>query len=265
MPPVSRLAVILLIALLSRGVASGHTLSKPDEPIPTLRDGFEEKPLAGFWLPGDYGSGLYVPGAIEFTRDHARTGAGSVRITVKEGNIPQPGSDDTPTERAELDSGHFPFLGRDVWYGFSFLIPKDFPIVDDRLVLSSCKQTDLGDPLVAQRYRNGRHTFTVRDTRHSDGKVTFSLPEIRKAKWIDMIYHVRYSSRDDGLVEIWMDGKRVVAHSGPLTDAAGKNRFYHKIGLYRDRWKEPMTAFFDNYTLGSSYAEVDPSVFKTRP
>ena len=38
-----------------------------------------------------------------------------------------------------------------------------------------------------------------------------------------------------------------------------------KIGLYGYRWKEPFTAFLDNYTLGASYSAVDPAAFKSSP
>ena len=60
----------------------------------------------------------------------------SAEITVREGDIDAAGDDDTRVERAELDSGHFPLRDRDAWYGFSLLLPKGFPIVDDRLVIA---------------------------------------------------------------------------------------------------------------------------------
>src|SRR5207245_3291327 len=116
-----------------------------------LADGFEGASVAGFWLPGNYGTGSYEPGAVVISKDYARSGTRSVRITVKEGDIEQRGDDSRRVERAELDSGHYPLLGRDVWYGFSFLLPPGFPIVDNRLVLASWKQSDVeGSPLIGQ-------------------------------------------------------------------------------------------------------------------
>ena len=225
-------------------------------------DGFEAETVADFWLPGNYGSGLYVPGAVAPSEDHARTGSRSVRITVKAGDIAQPGEDGVATERAELDSGHVPALGRDVWYGFSFLIPPGFPVVDDRLVLSSCKQKDVGKPLVAQRYRKGRHELTVWEPGPDGGSNRhYPLPPLRPGRWNDLILHVRYSAGDDGLVEAWVGGVRAVTHAGPTARGDAEDRFYHKIGLYRDRWKDPMTAHFDNYTMGDSYGAVDPARF----
>src|SRR5437763_16705109 len=109
--------------------ATESTGLPPKAPEPPLFDGFEADALARFWLPGDYGTGLYVPGAIQISTNYARTGTRSARITVKEGDVEQKGDDGRSVERAELDSGHHPFLSRDVWYGFSFLLPPGFPVV----------------------------------------------------------------------------------------------------------------------------------------
>ena len=228
-------------------------------PAKILQDGFEGGSLAPFWLPGNYGSGLHVPGAIIISTNFARAGTHSVQITVHEGDITAAGDDNTVVERAELDSGHYALRGREAWYGFSFLVPKDFPIVDDRLVIGSCKQSDVPRPITAQRFRNGRHTFTV----ESQGqKESYSLPPIRLGQWVDMIYHMRYSTDQDGQVEVWMNGRRVVEYRGPTAEASAKNAFYHKIGLYRDRLKIPMTIYYDNYTMGGSKEAVDPGLMK---
>lgn len=166
------------------------------------------------------------------------------------------------TERAELDSGHHKFVGREIWYGFSFLIPPDFPIVDDRLVMASWKQSVVeGSPLIGQRYRNGQHSLTSRPPQALGRGKSYILPRITPGTWVDMVYRIRYMTGDDGRIEVWMNGKRVVVYEGPAVSRQGADRLYNKIGLYRDSWKEPMTIFFDNYTVGESLAAVDPARF----
>ncbi len=222
-------------------------------PAPLLFDDFESPKLAEFWLPADYGSGRYAPGAVKISTNYARTGKQSVEVTVHEGDIEQAGDDDTKVERADLDSGHFPLLDQEAWYAFSFLIPKDFPVVDTRLVIGSCKQTDVSRPIMAQRYRNGKHTLTV----ESHGKKEdYKLPSFNQGEWVDMLYRLRYSTGKDGLVEVWMNGKLVAAYSGPTAEQGFRNAFYHKIGLYRDRMKPPMTIYFDNYIMGPSRPSI---------
>ena len=230
-----------------------------------LTDGFEGAALADFWRPGDYGSGLYEPGAVALSKDRSRGGAGSVRITVKEGDVDRRGDDGQKVERAELHSGAYPFLDRDVWYGFSFLLPEDFPVVNNRLVIAQCKQSDVeGSPLLGQRFRAGRHYLTIRPPGATGNDDVRPLPELRLGRWVDMVYHLRYSFGDDGRIEVWMDGKRVVEYAGPTAVKSAADRFYHKVGLYRDRWKQPMTMYADNYTVGDSFEAVDPARFEQR-
>ena len=92
-----------------------------------------------------------------------------------------------------------------------------------------------------------------------------SLPDIQLGRWTDMVYHVRYSSGEDGRIEVWMNGTQVVSYRGATASEAGADRFYNKVGLYRDRWKEPMTMYLDNYTVGGNFEGVDPSTFNRRP
>jgi hypothetical protein len=227
----------------------------------SLFDQFEGDSLAPFWRPGNYGAGRYAPGAIALSKDYARTGTQSVRITVREGDIEQVGDDGLRTERAELDSGQHPFLGRDVWYGFSVLIPPGFPVIDNRLVIAQWKQSGLsGSPLVAQRFRAGKHDLTIRMQESVRRRFKrYDLPKIEFGRWNDMVYHIRFSSAPDGSVNVWMNGSHVVAYQGATAFPNGEKLIYNKFGLYRDRWKEPMTNYFDNYAIGDSFEAVDPA------
>ena len=226
-------------------------------------DGFEGDSVASFWRPGNAGDGRYAPGAVAVSADYARTGTKSVRITVREGDIEQTGDDGKQTERAELDSGRHAFVGHDVWYGFSFLIPPGFPVVDNRLVIAQWKQYGVsGSPLVGERYRDGKHDLTIRLPDSAWGRrKNYTLPEIQFGRWNDMVYHIRFSRGEDGLVEVWMNGSRTVTYKGATAFKEGEDNIYNKFGLYRDRWKEPMTIYFDNYTLADSFGAVDPARF----
>lgn len=225
-----------------------------------LHDGFEEDALAAFWRAGDAGSGRYAPGAVELTDELARAGRRSARITVREGDVEQRGDDGELTERAELDSGRLPVLGRDVWYGYSFLVPRDFPTVDTRLVISQWKQAELeGSPLVAQRYVAGRHYATLRDLERGGRRADFDLPPIERGRWHDMVWHLRARADEGGYVEVWMDGERVAGCAGPLASSAAAPELYHKVGLYRDRMAAPMTLYLDEYAVGASFDAVTPA------
>lgn len=235
----------------------------PPEPPPRMRDGFEGGGLAPFWRAGDEGSGRYAEGAIVVTDSRARSGRHSARITVREGDVAQVDESGERNERAELDSRRHPLLGQDTWCGFSFLVPREFPIVDVRLVLSQWKQTGLpGSPIVAQRFVGGRHYLTIRDlSTRGEWRQVVDLPDIVPEQWNDMVFHVRFATDASGLVEVWMNGRQVVNASGPTASVEGEPFHYHKVGLYRDRMAAPMTMFLDNYAMGRSFADVDPARF----
>ena len=270
-----------LLTLMALAPAAGCGRKSPTTPLtptaPTsgpppkavrwpLADGFESGQLADFWLPGDYGTGSHTPTAVTVTTEQARSGTRSARITVTEGDILAKGDDGKDVERAELDSGHFPLLGRDVWYGFSVLLPADFPVVDNRLVIGTIKQSDWeGSPLLGQRFRSGRHTLTIRPPGAAASGKPLDLPPLKLGSWVDLVYHLRYSTGGDGEIDVWMDGKSVLAYKGATASDKGVDRFYHKVGLYRDRWKQPMTMYLDNYTVGDSREGVDPATFDRRP
>ena len=58
-----------------------------------------------------------------------------------------------------------------------------------------------------------------------------------------------------------MNGTRVVSYQVPTAIQGGEDGIYNKFGLYRDRWDEPMTIFFDDYTLGDGFDAVAPARF----
>jgi hypothetical protein len=248
-------------AMGSAAPATASATRSIDDTLLYSFDAFEGDAVAGFWRPGDAGSGRYVPGAIVISNEYARSGSRAVQVTVHEGDVEQPGDDGQLTERAELDAGKRPVVGRDAWYGFSVLVPPAFPVVDTRLVIAQWKQTGVdGSPIVAQRYRGGEHQLSIRRPDAFLWK-RYSLPQIEPGAWIDMVYHLRFSTGPDGIVEVWMNGNQVVTYRGVTAFSTGERLIYSKIGLYRDRWKEPMTLYFDNYTMGESFEAVDPARF----
>jgi hypothetical protein len=226
----------------------------PDLP-PVLSDDFEGPALATFWLPGSYGSGRYAPGAVTISSERAYSGTSSAEITVRDGDIDQDGGDGAHTERAELDSGAHALYGEDAWCRFAFLLPSGFPIVDNRLVIAQWKQKGVASPLVAQRFRAGRHYASI----WSSGAeaIKHELPPLEVERWHEMVYHIKFSDESTGLVDIWMDGVLVMSWRGQTASPDARNAFYHKIGLYRDHWADPMTIFFDDYVLSATAIQID--------
>ena len=69
-----------------------------------------------------------------------------------------------------------------------------------------------------------------------DGGVTLWEGPIRKDQWTDWVVHVKWSYRDDGLVEIWENGKLIAKRRGPNT-FNDQRAPYFKMGIYKG-WRD---------------------------
>ena len=159
-------------------------------------------------------------------------------------------------------------LNQDVWYGFSFYIPSDhFPIVNDRCVMGQWKQNSLADvsPIFAQRFIDNDWFFTVfvdpNETVFDMGNGTLKFDV-----WHDMIFNFKFTSdKNSGYINVWHNHTKIVEYSGQTAyNDQGTPQFYHKFGMYRDVWNTSWTIFFDNYSIGKSYKQVDPSRFDSK-
>lgn len=227
-----------------------------------FKDNFEGVELADFWRPGDFGSGRYVQEAVSFEDEFHRSGKYSVKLNIEEGYVKDDGGDGHFTERTELDSGKYPFLYQEVMYKYSLLIPDHFPIIDNRLVISQIKQSGLSvGPLVAQRFRNGKHYLTVRNLSNDITKqFKYELPELIKEQWHDFVFQVYFSDKETGYINVWMNGKQVIAFNGITAFKKGKNKFYHKMGLYRDQWPDSMDIYFDDYLITNDNTKIRKNI-----
>ncbi|HDX9578072.1 TPA: polysaccharide lyase [Bacillus pseudomycoides] len=60
---------------------------------------------------------------------------------------------------------------------------------------------------------------------------------VQKGVWSSWVIHAKWSSGDDGLLQIWKDGKVVWEVQGPNAYASRARTPYLKIGLYHPQWK----------------------------
>lgn len=172
--------------------------------------------------------------------------------------------------RSEVSARDFPPIGSARWYAFSLLIPDDFPIEDNRLVLAQWHGADkkyLGEaprsPAMAFRYSNGCCSITinhspyriVRDAKAVETKTLFKMEQFPRGSWHDFLIQAKWSYRNDGFVNVWWNGRQVVRYSGPVgyNDDFGP---YFKFGLYRDDSAQTYVAYFHNVRLGVRRQDV---------
>jgi hypothetical protein len=221
-----------------------------------IYDGFEGEELSTIWKKTKF-----EEKAIEFQSNIVRKGKKALKITIHKGDTIEQGTEQHATsERDELlerkDIG--PKEGKGYSYSFSLYLPKDFPIVPTRLVLAQFKQDEKEDnvsvnnPILALRYVNGELFITLQTGNKEERVKLFSTNEEMRGKWIDFVFEIKFSRTKSGFVRAWMNDKKVVTYKGitAYSERYGYSKpgkFYFKMGLYRDRMNEPMTAYFDEF------------------
>jgi polysaccharide lyase-like protein len=251
-------------AILAIGIAAGlitafgyqkwaHTpLSHMD-----VYDSFETPKLSRIWE-----TDKFEPGAVTMQSQIVRAGHGAAKVVLHSRDRFEAGVDgDADSERAELTEASKLVSKEDETYEYSFsmFIPLDFPIVPIRLVIAQWKQACEGhpqcgnaSPVVALRYTSGTLQITHQIGPHR--KPLFETREDLRGKWTDFRFRIRFTPRENGLLQAWLNGRPAVDYRGVnayAEDAAtgypNPSLFYFKMGLYRDVMPEPMTLYIDEY------------------
>jgi len=244
------IAVLVVLLTTAAGLRLAWFLLRPVH----VEDHFEKPELSSIWTDD-----RMVPGAYSVQSEIVHAGLGAARITLHPNDRFEAGSDDGPaSERDELmEAGRFwSQAGRTYQYSFSLYLPRDFPIVDTRLVIAQWKQLcEWGscrpdNPVLAIRYAGGV-LFVTR--KNDDGEVRlFQSQGEMRGRWLDFRFVTRFSQSDDGAIDGWMNGQQIVHYRGVTAYRAARGYpahgfFYFKMGLYRDLMREPMTIYLADY------------------
>ena len=219
-----------------------------------IQDRFEEPKLSSIWT-----TWKMVPGAFSTRSEIVHNGHGAAQITLRANDCFEEASDDgAASERDELMEAprFWSHSGRTYDYSFSLYLPRDFPIVEVRLVIAQWKQLcewascRPDNPVLAIRYVGGV-LFVTRKNDAGEATIYRSQGEMR-GRWLDFRFVTRFSQSDDGAINGWMNGQQIVQYRGVTAYRAARGYpahgfFYFKMGLYRDLMKQPMTIYLANF------------------
>ncbi len=191
---------------------------------------------------------------------HVKTGKSAAEITLRTGDVVETATvRDKASERDELMETYslFSIEGTKYEYQFSMFLPDSFPIRPVRLIIAqwkqfcpACKCSEYS-PVLAVRYFSGKLFITLQTD--SDRQTLYELNKEIRNCWLDFKFQIRFSRQNDGEVKVFLDDNEIVNYKGKTSysESCGlfskKNRYYFKMGLYRDRMAEPMTIFIDKY------------------
>ena len=215
--------------------------------------------------------------AIVVSDSVKRYGDNSVRVEVKSTNATIKGI------RAEF--AFKPETYPERWYGLSIFAPSNYLAdPEPEIVTQWHNEPDfkLGEgwlsPSTSLWVKNGRWVFDIIwDTakvtiqEHWMGRVDYDLGTVKLNAWTDWVFHIKFSYKSEGLVEIYKNGVKVYTRNGPndFNDAVLP---YWKIGLYKWVYKdhEPThhkynqrVLFYSQIREGdekATFADVTPSL-----
>jgi hypothetical protein len=172
-----------------------------------------------------------------------------IRITVRKGDYQMKGNDGKLTERAELTENNYLRVptGTPMWYSFHFCFPKDFLIVDNRLVFAQWKQSTVlpESPFLSFRYVDGKLYFQiVYDQRR---KKFFCDKKDWRGRWHKVLIYYKLDSNFHGETKAWLDDKFIADYEGRLGSSQPTLDPYFKMGLYRDRIEKPQTIYLSHF------------------
>jgi len=211
-------------------------------------------------------------GSLTISTEVARTGNASARFELSKADV----TDFKNFVRSELRLNSE--KDKERWYGFCNYLPIDFiadPLAEKIAQWHEVPDWDLGEgwrsPPISLGIINDRFyvqvlwaAAAVNTNRTKDGEKTIDLGYAEKNKWIDWVFHIKFSYRNDGIIEIWKNGLKVLSYTGP-NSYNDENYPYFKIGLYKWGWdgwasyspEDKRVIFFDEVKIGDRHANME--------
>lgn len=209
---------------------------------------------------------------LQIVASPARRGGGALMLTL------HPKDRVAKRNRAEIKLFNREPLGSEGWYAWSVLIPEDYADVaraeqfqilgqwhDQPPEGKAWKDYDSHTPMIAVKYTatEGKPRLEIMYGLDDKNKGIVGRADITKGKWVDLVFHVKWSMQGDGFVEAWKDGQPITRGEGGGVRVSGPNMYnsappYLKLGLYRKDGIETVNSvYYDEVRIGRTRADVE--------
>lgn len=149
------------------------------------------------------------------------------------------------------------------WYGLKYWLEKYDADNGRESILQWHDQDGTTPPLSLQV---GSGTFTIMQS-FTSGNIPTDIGSTVTGKWISIVIHVKWTTGNTGLLEVWKDGNKVVNKVNVRTNSKGGS--YMKIGINKWSWAPgggSSTAterifYIDDFRMGNekaTYNDVAP-------
>jgi len=204
--------------------------------------------------------------AVTRNTEIVRKGAGSLRFWLKSTDPTASGK-----HRAEIQGYNGPAGKIERWYGLSNYVAK-WSLTDKEpgSPFQWHQANGAGSPPLAIWIKEGRYQVVHNTTNYTDGNFEYNdIGAVVTGKWVDWVFHVIWSDKSDGLLEVFMDGKKVYTYNGITMETLPEGN-YVKLGIYF--WpftnrpgssnQTEIITYIDEYREGNenaTFADVNPA------
>jgi len=183
----------------------------------------------------------------------ARDGRQAIELNTLPGDDQVHGAGDWERDDLELAaSPEYCNEGQDEWWAVSVLFPDGYePTTGLGEVMDFHQDGSGGAPnFNVMAEPDGLRLHGYYGDLKNPGEYKVELGRIRRNEWYDFVYHVKWTSGDDGFFVAWLDGHRVLVHHGP-TLYPGLS-CYFKLANYHSPSRKPSAIVFDRLIRGTS-------------
>jgi hypothetical protein len=158
---------------------------------------------------------------------------------------------------------------QDRWYVFSaYFHASDFAYdTKDEVICQWYQGLNGYSSSISLRVRQDRFRLTVIPYKGAQSE-KIDLGLMAKDTWITFAFHIKHSSGSEGLIELWMNGTKVLNRSGSnmydlASDPEAETPNW-KLGIYKSAWNGDQTSdvsrrvlYLDNIKLGNENATLE--------
>ena len=225
----------------------------------------------------EWGKELCCAHSATIVTSPVRAGKQAIKFTLNKSD-----PDVASSKRAELKRGTVP-ANSEEWYGFSLLLPLNYTADPSYEIIAQWHEypdKNLGEtwrtPPLYIKTQKGKlylqrrwdpNKVTKNNTPGSGGGIeSILIGPYKTGEWTEFVFHIKWSYKSDGLLEVWQNGNLIVRKAGPNTynDQVGP---YFKMGVYKPEWKSnpsmsnttQRVVYFDEVRVGNastSYTDV---------
>lgn len=178
-----------------------------------------------------------------------------------------------------MDRENISEKGKESWYGFSvrpkedLYISRTYEVIFQLHHINDPCDTQGGNPPIVIYVRGDSYNFRnywdkdrcQKDWRNiSQNRISRNFP-LNRGEWTDWVIHTNWKHTEEGILEVWRNGEKVIERHGPVTYNDEKVHTF-QYGVYKAPWlqterKSNRTYYHDNFRAsgpGGSYEEVAP-------